>query len=274
MNIFQANDFFAPFSVTAINKIYKPGVDALRLGISTGVLSSLEIVGVLGSDADKSPSWEQTALLGRMSMVQWNFEGAILGGKLAGRWIAGGSLQGETNGIGIRTEFHVGFPDREERAWTDELVVSCRNRDTTYVRVSTGLEKPFAWRNAFLSGEYMFLSDGASGPFAYLDRLLCLFPDDLPYMGRHYLGLSVGGDILPILRVNTLGLLNVEDASGLASLTFLLSLSDEADLSAGLVLPWGSAPGMGTVLFVPVPDLNSEFGVMPLMVFIETRLYF
>jgi len=34
--VFAVNDFFAPFSATAINKIYKPGVDALRLGAAPG----------------------------------------------------------------------------------------------------------------------------------------------------------------------------------------------------------------------------------------------
>ena len=274
MNIFPTNDFFAPFSVTAINKIYKPGVDALRVCLSPGLLSSVEMVGVLGSDADKSPSWEQTALLVRMSMVQWNFEGALLGGKLAGRWIAGGSIQGEIGAIGLRTEGHVGFPGRQERAWSEELVVNCEKEDDNYVRFSSGLEKPFTWHNLFISAEYMFQSDGAPGPSGYLNRLMCLFPDDLPFMGRHYLGLSAGGDIIPILKVNAMGLLNVEDVSGLASLVFLCSLSDEADLAAGLLLPWGSAPGAGTGMLVRVPDLNSEFGVMPMTVFIETRLYF
>jgi hypothetical protein len=109
--VFTPNDFFAPFSATAINKIYKPGVDALRFSFAPGLLSTIELVGVMGKDDDDIPSWSQSALLLRTSAVFLNFEWTLLGGKLAERWMVGAALQGEVGPISIRSEGHAGFPD-------------------------------------------------------------------------------------------------------------------------------------------------------------------
>ncbi|MCA9660920.1 MAG: hypothetical protein KC486_21435, partial [Myxococcales bacterium] len=45
--LFAPNDFYAPFSATAVNRIYKPGVDAMRLSIAAGMLTTVDVVGVL-----------------------------------------------------------------------------------------------------------------------------------------------------------------------------------------------------------------------------------
>ncbi len=258
-HIFTPNDFFAPFSATAINTMYKPGVDALRVGVATGTLSAVEVVGVMGYDSfNDAPAWSQSALLARANTVLWNFEWALVGGKLAERWVAGASIQGEAGPIGLRTEGHLGFPDREmsEVLSGDNQIFS----DDVYGRVAAGLDVLFAWHNASIGAEYMFLSDGASGPSGYGARLFNFFPDDNFYMGQHYVGLSAGMELIPILRANVMGLLNAVDLSGLAALTLVYSLADEADLVAGLMVPWG--------------EMQSEYGAMPLMVFMESRFYF
>ena len=264
-NIFTPNDFFAPFSPTAINKVYKPGVDAMRISLATGMLGSVELVGALGSDTDGVPALDMSALMARASLVRWNFQWALLGGRLAERWIAGGSLQGDVGRVGIRAEGHAGFPDP---AGPGEL------RDASaYVHVAAGLDVPFTWRNAGVGADYMFLSDGADSPRGYILRAVALYPDDLVYLGKHYVGLSAGGEILPILRVNLLGLVNAGDGSGLAALMFLWNMMDEADLAAGVMLPWGAGPTAGGGPKA-LPEINSEFGLMPITVFLETRIYF
>ncbi len=265
MNLFTPNDFFAPFSATAINKVYKPGVDALRVSLATGSLGSVEVVGALGSDADGVPALDRCALMGRVSLVQWNFQWAVLGGRLAGRSVVGGSLQGDVGRVGIRSEGHAGFPDP---AGPGTL------RDTdNYVRIAAGFDIPFTWRNAAVGADYLFQSDGADGPEGYLQRAANLFPDDPVYLGRHYVGLSAGGEILPILRMNLLSLINAGDGSGLAALMLLWNVLDEADLAAGVLVPWGRGPSAGPTP-ESLPVIHSEFGLMPLTAFLETRVYF
>ncbi|MCP4195934.1 MAG: hypothetical protein GY762_02185, partial [Proteobacteria bacterium] len=158
-NIFTPNDFFVPFSASAINKIYKPGVDAVRLGFSAGTFTNVEIVGVMGNNEDDVPSWAQSALLARASTVALNIEWSVLGGKLAERWFVGASIQGEAGPIGIRVEGHAGFPDQDGDGFLnndeDETIQS-----DIYGRLSAGLEAMFPWQNAMIGLEYAFYSDG------------------------------------------------------------------------------------------------------------------
>ncbi|MBW2278926.1 MAG: hypothetical protein JRF63_15640 [Deltaproteobacteria bacterium] len=255
--IFTPNDFFAPFSATAVNKIYKPGVDALCATLATGALSSIEIDGVLGSDAGGTPGWSESALIARASAVALGFEWALIGGKLAERWVAGASLQGEAGPISIRGEGHAGFPDS----------------GSFHARFALGADAMFAWRNASIGTEYMFISDGATDPADYIERAGRFYPDDQLYLGRHYTGLAAGLDLVGILRLQIAGLLNMADLSGLGMATLVYNIADEAELVGGVLIPWGARPEAADTPFQP-PSINSEFGLMTTNVFLETRFYF
>jgi len=186
--IFTPNDLFAPFSATAINKIYKPGVDALRVNLALGQLSALELTGVLGSDPDGVPGWQQSAVLLRASTVALKVQWALLGGKLAERWMLGASFQGEVGPLGLRGEGHLGFPDRDGDGTLDE-----GSDRGLHARAALGVDHRFEWRNAQLALEGLYQSDGAWDTAGYLGRLSGLYPDDQPYLGRLYVGLSAGG---------------------------------------------------------------------------------
>ncbi|MBW2458745.1 MAG: hypothetical protein JRI68_29875 [Deltaproteobacteria bacterium] len=265
-HILTPNDLFAPFSAAAINKVYKPGVDALRANYALSPLASVELAAVLGSDADGVPRWSQAALVARASAVAWEIQWAALGGKLAQRWFVGATLQGELGPLGVRAEGHVAFPDADADGTLDE------HREVQ-VSVAGGVDKSFEWRNFNVALEAMYLSTGASGSQGYVERLGRRLPDELPYMGRLYLGLSVSGEILPILRGVVLGLVNTQDGSGLAMASLAYSLADEADLALGMLLPWGALPDSAAAALA-TGNLESEFGYVPLTVFLETRVFF
>ncbi len=253
--IFTPNDFFAPFSATAINKQWKPGVDAARFSFGLGPMASIDVVGVY------SPRWERAALLAHANVVRWGFEWAALGGKLAERWIVGASLQGDAGPIGLRAEGHVGFPDRDG----DGL-----DRDeNVHVRLAAGPNVNFDWQSATLGAEYAYFSDGVMDPSAYLARFARRFPDDLPYLGAHYVGLVAAMETIPTLRLATTSLVNAGDGSGLVGLSALYSVADQADLLLGGFVPWGRRPALGSV-----PVLRSEFGPSPLTIFLESRVFF
>jgi len=266
-SIFTPNDFFAPFSATAINKVYKPGVDAIRVGVSLGALSSIEVVGAMGYDDKDVPTWGRTATLMRASTVLWNVEWAALGGKVAERWIAGGSVQGSLGPVALRSEGHAGFPDENGDGAPDE-------DDEVHGRVAAGLDVTFAWRNAAVGAEYAFLSDGAGDPDEYQQRALDLYPDDLPYMGQHYVGLLGGLELIPILRLGVVGLVNAQDGSGVAGPSLTYNIANEADFVAGVFVPWGEQPSVDMSNLIPTFDIGSEFGPMPLVAFLETRFFF
>jgi hypothetical protein len=260
--IFTPNDFFAPFAATAVNTMFKPGVDAARLRVGLGKLSSLEVVSVMGWRDGWVPTWGQSALLVRPSVVAWGFEWAALGGKIAERWVAGASFQGDAGPIGLRGEGHVGFPDREGNGLD-------RDRDI-HVRLSAGPNVNFAWQGARIGAEYAFFSDGAANPADYIARFGRRFPDDLPYLGRHYIAGMAGLEIVPVLRVDAIGLVNANDGSGMAGIFASYSISDEADLLVGGFIPWGRLPPSTAA----IPMLRSEFGLQPTTLFLETRVFF
>jgi hypothetical protein len=259
--VFTPNDFFAPFSSTAVNKVYKPGVDGVQLGRELGDLSGLEVSGVIGYTDGDRPDWKRSALLVRASTVKASFEWAALGGKLAERWIAGGSFQGDALGLGWRGEGHVSLPDRDGDGGAS---------DDVSFRLASGVDKTYPWRNATIAAEIAFFSDGADRPADYVERASRFFPDDLPFLGRWYLGVSASGELNPIVRGSFLTLVNLNDGSGECVLSGLYSAADEADVVGGVIIPWGSTPAS----FDPSSPVASEFGHLPVTVFLEARLFF
>ncbi|MGB1277057.1 MAG: hypothetical protein ACPG77_15035, partial [Nannocystaceae bacterium] len=82
-----------------------------------------------------------------------------------------------------------------------------------------------------------------------------------------------GLDLIPILRLQTLGLVNASDGSGLGGLTFAYNAADEVDLIVGSYIPWGKKlrnvdPIAGTF------NLGSEYGLSALTIYLETRVFF
>lgn len=272
-SLFVPNDFFAPFSVAAINTIYKPGVDALKIGIETGMQSGVEVVGVLGYGPDGVPDWGHSALLLRASRVFDKFEWALLGGKLAGRWVAGASMQGEIGRVGVRGEGHLGFGDQDGLGGPDDFDGDGRWQDEMYSRFALGFDMLFTWQNAAIGAEYFFQSDGIETPASYWLRFGSLFPDDQLFFGKHYLGFSCGADIVPILRLQTMGIFNAKDGSGLAGFSLAYNISDESDFILGMFIPWGKRPGVNDA-HAGMVELRSEYGILPLSVYLESRFYF
>ncbi len=264
---FTTNDFFAPFSASAVNKLYKPGVDALRLSVATGMLSTVELDAVMGYGTTDAPSWGRSALIARLATVLFDFEWALMGGKVANRWVVAASLQGQLGPLGLRGEGHLGIPDHDGDGHID-------GDRGIYGRMSAGMNVLVPWHNISIDVEYAFMSDGAGRTFAYLDRATRFYPDDPPYMGRHYVGLGVSGEIIPILVLSAMGLFNAEDSSGLFVASLDYSLADEVSFVGGVLVPWGERPVADSGPPYYEPSLESEFGVMPFTLYLETRFFF
>ena len=272
--IFAPNDLFSPFSATAINKVYKPGVDAVTVNWGFGALSSVELAAVLGTDEDGVPSWRRSALLFRTATTLWETEWALMGGRVAGRWLVGASIQGQIGSMGVRAEGHVGFADHDGDGTLDpddDDAPAGSDRDAVHVRAAVGADHQFVWRNAAVALEVLYHSDGVRRPEQYITRAAALFPDDQPYLGQIYLGASGGLEVIPILRLTALTLVNLADGSGLAAIFLLYNIADEADCAAGALVPWGDRIDAGAA---GLPVMQSEYGEAPVTLFLETRFYF
>ena len=264
MTLATVNDFFAPFNSTSLNPLYKSGVDALRVAVGVGALGQVEVFGALGYDGAR-PVARRSALLGRASLTAWNVEWAVLGGRVAERFVAGGSIQGDVGPVGVRAEGHVGVPDRDGDGRKD-------GGEAVYGRLSAGPNLRFDWHDVALSAEYVYLSDGAKGGAQILARAGRFFPDDLPYLGRHYVALAASMELTGLLRMAPFAFVNAGDGSGIAGDVLTLSLGDESELNLGVYVPWGKAPRSETG--GALPALRSEFGAVPLAAYLETRAYF
>ncbi|MEE9384326.1 MAG: hypothetical protein V3V08_13055 [Nannocystaceae bacterium] len=276
--IFAPNDFFAPFSTTAINKIYKPGVDAVHLGVAPGPLSTWSVDAVMGHDTDDdTPSWSHSALLLRASTVRWNVEWAAMGGKLAQRWVIGGTTQGQLGPVGFRAEGHAGVRDGSRERSTDGpggAEGAEGAEDSVHGRVVGGLDLPLSWRGAMAGVEYMYVSQGAFVPDDYLARMSTFFPEEQPFAGRHYGGATFGLELTPLLRGGVMALGNLADGSGLLAANLAYSVADEADFAMGMFVPWGKRPTGNGGGPDTRPRLRSEFGGMPVVMYLETRFFF
>lgn len=260
--LFTPNDFFAPFSATTLNKTYKPGVDALRVNIGLGQLSGLEVLGVLGNGTDGAPAWSRSAVTARLETVLAGFHGSIIGGKLAERWILGGTVQGDVKGIGLRAEGHFGMPDRNGDGHLDGPL---------YGQLAARVEHSWPWHNLTAGAEYAYFSDGAAHPADYIARAAQLFPDELPYLGRHYAGVNAAIDLVAILNLAVVGLVNAADGSGITTVSLSYNASNEVDLSLGMLAGWGWRPRAGSD---GAPILRSELGQTPITAFLQTTIAF
>jgi hypothetical protein len=202
-------------------------------------------------------------LTARLETTLVGFTGSVIGGRVAGRWIVGGTLQGDIKGIiGIRAEGNFGMPDKTGTGHIDGPL---------YGQVAARLEHSWTWHNLSVGGEYAYFSDGAAAPMGYALRATQLFPDELPYLGRHYAGVNTAIDIVPILSLAVVALVNAADGSGITTATLTYNVANEVDLGIGLLGGWG---------YRPLPDaagkpvLRSEFGLTPIAAFLQTTIGF
>jgi hypothetical protein len=249
------NDFFQPFSAQSFNRIYKPGVDAIRLNYFQGELTEFDLIGAAGYDGNDHLNWDESALLLRGLIPIGMFELAASGGKLAGRYVTAVSCQGEIGNFGIRGEGNISFPDDNDKK--------------DYIQFAVGTDRRFS-NTLHLFAEYMFLGNGAGETEDYIDTGLSTGFTDNPYLGRHYLAVSAAYEFHPLVNGGATVISNLADGSLLLAGTLTISLADEADTVIGVQVPMGDEPVDGELF----PDIQSEYGIYPASIFAEIRYFF
>ncbi|MDH5485771.1 MAG: hypothetical protein OEY43_11110 [Gammaproteobacteria bacterium] len=248
---FTPNDLFAPFAAQNFYRVYKPGVDALRVELNLGDFSQLELISVLGFERDtttdtgwsNSPEASRGAHLVRLSTViadqAWSF---IIAG-MDTQSLMGISFQGEMlDWLGIRMEGHVA--DRDDQSRVKEI--------------SMGLEH--RWENSMdLRLEYFY--HGAGG-----DRVINYGLYDSYYLARRYLAVGLSYQLSPLMTIDFLWNQNLVDYSDLYAFHALYSLADESELAINLSLPRGEKNDDTVIM--------TEFGSYPATISLELRHYF
>jgi hypothetical protein len=229
---FSPNDFFSPFSPNQFFRIYKPGVDAVRIAMGISSFSQLSLIGVWNTEvkengpaSQKEPSW-----LTHFSTEQWGFQWATLAGEVWDRTILGGALSGTVwEQVDLRAEGHY--------AWNKQL--------GSYAKMAVDLE------HRFESGQRIRLEQYYTGepprPSA-------------PFSDKNYTLLGCGYPWTPLLFIDSLFLMNQDDASLIAALYATYSITDEIEASP--------------MLLIPVREDKGELGQIPYTVTVAIRAHF
>ena len=231
-------DPFLPFSPSDPFRQFRGGVDAGRLRLYPGPLSSLDLV---VRPTATAMGEELTALLrGLTTWKNWELSG----------W--GGTLYGDRAGA-LGAAGAVGV-------WAVRVEAVIREiRGRVIGRGSLGLDRilQVGGRDLFVVLEYQRDGLAAAGPSAYLDILQS--PEfqrgELQVLGRDEAVLQASYQFHPLWSVGGLWLWNLNDRSALLAPSLAYSAGNEVSISGGIYI------GLGDSAITLERPLPSEFGL-------------
>jgi hypothetical protein len=250
LHYFTPNDIFAPFSANTFYRVYKPGVDCVRVEARVSELSQLTFVHALGyrPNAGSSNGWssvaddERASSIAKFSTTRKGVELTFMGGKQGKAEIMGGAIQGELPGkVGVRMEGNNVNPNGGDPYWTVALEADRQFESSLNVRAA-------------------YLRNGKGSDAVSRYDFTGMYP------ARDYVALGAGYQFSPLLIGDAVWMFNMNDDSGMASFTLVYSTSDESELAFTASLPYGKGwrqEGAG-----------SEFGSRASTAMVELRAYF
>ncbi len=268
--MFTPMDLVNPFSPAVVDSEYKPGIDSVRADVYWGMANQVTVA------AAYAGSWDLDGLVfaayGQTTLGVWDL-GAFAG--VIHRDLVGGvAVAGSVGPVGIQGELTVTLPPEK------------MDQDPFVRAVVGGTLRPTM--KTSLAGELYLQTNGAAEPDDYLRQYLDPRYErgELWAVGRYYAGLSVSQELTPTLFGSLFGLVNLADPSALVGPGLSWSISGTSDLVVSGFFGLGERPdeltmeeifASGATTEEEVMDLvgvNSEFGLMPTLLFAEWKAYF
>jgi len=258
---FSPNDLFAPFTANTFYRLYKPGVDAFRFDKDVGELGQFTAIYALGYEVSQQTEtlWsesldsERGSLILRFSDVLGSFEWSALGGQFQDETYLGFGLQGEWfEWLGVRAEGQIVSQSESDKDSLRSFTIGLGHR----------------WQNSLdIRLEYFFNGFGKkqklfspSDLFASAGTAYAIYP------GREYLALGQGYELSPLLYMQALLMVNVNNRAGTISFDLNYSLSDDMEVNIGASTSFNST-NMTSIY-------NTEFSYYPDALTVELRAYF
>lgn len=243
MLIVSPLDVIAPFAPDAIDRLSRPGVDALRAVHYFGTAGQVGAVTVFGDNSDHH------SLLATFSANSHGIDLLGLAGSLRSRPMLGVGLTGELSGVGLKVEAAV-YHGRDN-AGPDTDSDLHRN----FAIAGTELWYRFA-NDLVIVAQYLFNGAGAANPKDYVAALnSAAVQESLSFLlGRHYLLLNPSWEVHPLVTLSGLMIWNLADSSALLRPTIEWSLSDNLSLQFFYAFNMGRNPAGFPLV------LRSEFG--------------
>jgi len=271
----KPTDRFSPFSPTDIDPDVKRGIDAIRAEIFLGERTSLDLVGSFERHENTDREWwAHGGLRFRTGIGRYDLAISAARFQLSqqGNWMGGLETTGPLGPLGFRAEAAFNFME-ESHDWDVEAVAGLDYRFSFGLMVAGeafyngyGTDDP----DEYLS-YYMDMSDPLSG--ALPEKGERLARGESFNVGRYYVGLALDQEVLPVLHVTLSAVGNLLDPSGFLMAGLKWSVVENARFSAGALVPLGvksEGPPPGT--YSLGIDLNSEYGLMPVMGFAVLKL--
>jgi len=209
-------DLLNPFDPTQLERDERPGVDAVLVERKLGPLSKLSLAYA------PQHSSSDSSVAGRLHGNLRETDFSLLAGQFHRDEVAGFDFSGRISQVGLRGE----------AAYTRADI------GPDYVRAVVGADYVFPSTLA-LSGEIYYNGQGATNKEDY--DFGALFSGAVQNVARHYAGLYVGYDVTPLLRLNSYGIINLDDNSAFFFPSAVYSVMTNLDLSLGVQLFGGSA---------------------------------
>ena len=239
---FTPLDLVSPFGPAAIDSEYKPGVDAVRVEVYGGERFEQTIVAAaLGLDG-----LEDLVLLSSSRLTVGTTDLSLVLGEVRAEEVVGLSVSGGGGALGLHGDASLTLPEDED----------------PFVRAVAGftaMPEP----KGTLMGELYVQSLGTNDPA----EMLALYTDprwvrgELWAVGRAYAAVSYARELSPLVNASLAVISNVEDPSAMLAPGLRVSVSDEAELSAGAYVGLGRRPeGLA---------LKSELGALPTTAFLR-----
>jgi hypothetical protein len=249
-------DPFVPFDPADPFRVYRAGVDAVRLQAFLNPLSDLDFV-VRPTKYSTITGTDETSLtiLGRGRSVWRGWEVSAWAGMLHSEAALALGASGGWGATAIRAE--VSIQESEDRV---------------AVRGTIGVDRLYSLfsRDLYLVLEYQHDDFGAASSSELVDVILSqpFARGQLQVLGQDEIAGQAAYQIHPLLNLSLLLLFNLNDPSSLVFPAFNYSASNEIAIQGGLFL----GVGKGT------PDdpltLPSEYGITPTSVWVSVTAFF
>ena len=255
--IINPTDIIAPYTFDQLDTEDRVGVDAFRVRIPIGIMGEIDTGYIFGGkfNFDKSAVFLRTQLNAvetDFSILLLEFQRDLLVGFDIARGIGGA-------GFWLETAYVFATPFDDGRDVSDN-----------YLRTSIGLDYSFGGET-YTFIEYHFNGAGEQNPKDFLTNLEqpAYTRGGVYLLGTHYLAPGVTRQLTPLISVSGQMMFNLSDPSTWIAPQITYNVAEDIHLSLGGFISIGKRPKNGDS-----PQLQSEFGSYPYLLFSSFRVYF
>lgn len=256
--LFNAADLFAALGPASIDSEFKGGIDGAHVIVPLNEFHEVGFIAVVHNDDLK-----KGMLLARWQGAFDGFDTAVMAGMTYAKPTVALSMAGDLGGAGW-------YLDASARFDLDDFAESP-------IRATAGLDYHFE-AGIRLMGELHYNGAGAGDPDDYLalQQTAPYATGEVYLLGEYYAGALASFEVHPLVNIGVSWLQSLTDGSALVGPTVGWDFAQEVTLGAGALVPIGEritlVPTEGPT-FPPVePEVASEFGMYPLLIFTDLRL--